>query len=166
MLNTVLWYFLRSWVLESQSGRNTGTKIRGDMISKLISGYLFNYGISLDWDGVSHDRPSYMRKGAFKPCECKMCFFCVKGLTNGITHRPSKTGKVVVQYKCGTRVKTNQCMGERVDLGLGCSYCRMCYRKLLGTTATEQEATVRRRMCRASRIGCPICNEPICKECW
>ena len=34
-------------------------------------------------------RPSYMRKGAFKPCECKMCFFCVKGLTNGITHRPS-----------------------------------------------------------------------------
>ena len=42
MLNTVSWYFLRSRVLESQSGRNTGTKIRGDMISKLISGYLFS----------------------------------------------------------------------------------------------------------------------------
>ena len=42
MLNTVSRYFLRSRVLESQSGRNTGTKIRGDMISKLISGYLFS----------------------------------------------------------------------------------------------------------------------------
>ena len=114
---------------------------------------LLNYGIGLDWDGVSRDKPSYMRKGAFKPCECKMCFFCVKGLTNGITHCPSKTGKVEVQYKCGTRVKTNQCMGERVDLGLGCSYCRMCYRKLLGTTASEQRAVVRKRMCRASRMG-------------
>ncbi len=42
MLNTVSWYFLQSRVLESQSGRNTGTKIRVDMISKLISEYLFS----------------------------------------------------------------------------------------------------------------------------
>jgi hypothetical protein len=48
---------------------------------------LLNYVISLDWDGEPRERPSYMRKGAFKPCECKMCFFCVKGLTNGITYR-------------------------------------------------------------------------------
>jgi len=124
---------------------------------------LLNYGIGLDWDGESRERPSYMRKGAFKPCECKMCFFCVKGLTNGITHRPSKGAKVIVEYKCKTRVKTNQCTTERVDLGIGGHYCRMCYRKL---PITELKAQVRKKMCRTSRMGCPICKEPICKECW
>jgi len=127
---------------------------------------IMNYGVGLHWDGKSATRPNFMRQGAFVPCDCDKCFFCLNNITSGITHRPSKTEKVVVQYKCGTRVKTNQCTGERVDLGLGCNYCRMCYRKLLGTTASEQRAAVRKRMCRASRMGCPICNEPICKECW
>jgi hypothetical protein len=81
---------------------------------------LLNYGIGLDWDGESRERPSYMRKGAFKPCECKMCFFCVKGLTNGITHQPSKGAKVIVEYACGMRVKMDKkCTSERVDLGFG-----------------------------------------------
>jgi uncharacterized membrane protein len=33
---------LPSRILESQSGRNIGTNIRGDMFSKLILGYLFS----------------------------------------------------------------------------------------------------------------------------
>ncbi len=45
---------------------------------------LLNYGVGLDWDGVSEERPSYMRTGAFKPCDCKKCFFCLQGHTNGI----------------------------------------------------------------------------------
>jgi hypothetical protein len=61
---------------------------------------LLNYGIGLDWDGVSANRPSYMRIGAFKPCDCKKCFFCLKGHTNGIAHRPQKQAKVTVEYKC------------------------------------------------------------------
>ena len=73
-----------------------------------------------------------VRKGAFKPCECKMCFFCVKGLTNGITHHPSKGAQVIVEYKCGTRVKTDQCTNVRVSLGMESgTYCQMCYRKSL-----------------------------------
>jgi hypothetical protein len=51
---------------------------------------LLNYGIDLDWDGVSGKRPSYMQTGAFNPCDCKKCFFCLKGHTNGITHCPRK----------------------------------------------------------------------------
>ena len=93
---------------------------------------LLNYGIALDWDGESCERPSYMRKGTFKPCECKMCFFCVKGLTNGITHWPSKGAKVIVEYACGTRVTTNKCTDMRVSLGLSSGkHCRICYRRQL-----------------------------------
>jgi hypothetical protein len=35
-----------------------------------------------------------------------------------------------VAYKCGTRLKTNKCTGERVSLGMGkqSRYCAMCYR--------------------------------------
>ena len=125
---------------------------------------LLNYGICLDWDGESRDRPSYMQKGAFKPCECKMCFFCVKGLTNGITHHPSKGKKVIVEYKCGTCVTTNKCTDVRVSLGLSLGkYCRMCYGKQL---TTELSATERRKTSRTSAMGYPICKEPICKECW
>jgi len=41
--------------------------------------------------------------------------------------------------------------------------CRMCYRKQL---TTELSAKDRRKTSRTSRMGCPICKEPICKECW
>jgi hypothetical protein len=74
-----------------------------------ITQSLLNYGIGLDWDGVSGKRPSYMRTGAFKPCECKKCFFCLKGHTNGITLCPRKQAKVTVEYKCGMRVITKKC---------------------------------------------------------
>jgi hypothetical protein len=87
---------------------------------------LMNYGISTEWKDTTEARPNFIRQTAFLPCDCKKCFFCMNGFTNGIQHRPSKKAKVVVQYKCGTRVKTNQCTGEQVDLGLGCTYCRMC----------------------------------------
>ena len=62
---------------------------------------LLNYGIGLDWDGESRDRPSYMRKGAFKPCECNMCFFCMKGLTNGITHQKVRKLSWSISAECG-----------------------------------------------------------------
>ena len=125
---------------------------------------LLNYGIGLDWDGESRERPSYMQKGAFTPCECKMCFFCVKGLTNGITHWPSKGAKVIVEYACRIRVKTDQCTNMWVSLGMESgTYCRRCYRKQL---TTELLAKERRKRCRTSAMGCPICKELICKECW
>ncbi len=39
----------------------------------------------------------------------------------------------------------------------------MCYIKQL---TTELSAKDRRKTNRTSRMGCPICKEPICKECW
>ena len=49
-----------------------------------------------------------------------------------------------------------------VDLGKGCSYCRMCYRNT-GMTSSNAE---KKKKCNMSRLGCAICREQICKECW
>ena len=52
----------------------------------------------------------------------------VQRITGNITHPPKKKQKVTVAYKCGTRLKTNKCTGERVKLGLKLGrYCGMCY---------------------------------------
>ena len=57
-----------------------------------------------------------------------------------------------------------QCTDVRVNLGLKAGkYCRMCYRKQLPTGLSAKE---RQKRCRTSALGCSICKEPICKECW
>jgi hypothetical protein len=79
-------------------------------------------------------------------------------------HPPTKKAKVTVEYKCGTCVTTNKCTDVRMSLGMQSGiYCRMCYRKQLTTELSPKE---RRKTCRTSAMGCPICKEPICKECW
>ena len=91
-------------------------------------------------------------------------FFCLKGITSDITHPPKKKQKVTVAYKCGTRLKINRCTGERVNLGLKSGrYCGMCYRKQV---STELKAKERKGRCRTSSLGCAICKQPICMECW
>jgi hypothetical protein len=124
------------------------------------------YGISLEWDGKSKARPSFMPKRSLVPCDCNKRFFCVNGLTNGITHWPSKKAKVTVEYNCATQVTINKCkkIKDRVSLGLKSGrYCRICYRKQITMDLLSHQ---RANRCRTSVMGCPICKEPICKECW
>ena len=102
-----------------------------------------------------------MRTGDFIPCNCKKCYFCLNGHTSGIAHANRKRPPVV-EYKCGTRVKTKQCSVVRVDLGMGGSYCRMCYMNTEMTGSTAEK----KKKCRTSRLGCVICREVICKTCW
>ncbi len=119
MLNTLSWYFLLSRVLESRSGRNKGTKIRVAMDFQIDLGIsLLDYGICLDWDGVLGKRSSYMQTGAFKPGECKKCFFCLNDYTHGITYCQQKQPKVTVEYACGTRVKRTKRTHDPVSLGI------------------------------------------------
>jgi hypothetical protein len=84
-------------------------------------------------------------------------------MRNGIYHRPTKKQQVTVEYACGTRVTINKCTSEWVHLGRGANYYWMCYCRLLTIELTAKE---RKNMCRTSRMGCPICKEAICKECW
>ena len=47
-------------------------------------------GIEMDWTDVSDNskRPKWLRQKPFKPCLCKRCFFCKKGLTNMYGEQP------------------------------------------------------------------------------
>jgi hypothetical protein len=124
---------------------------------------VMNYRISVQWDVESDERSNFMRQDPFIPCDCNKCFFCLNGITTGIAHPPKKKAKVIVEFKCGTRVTTNKCTDERLSLGLSSGkYCWMCYRKQL---TTELSAKDRQQRCRTSAMGCLICKEPICKEC-
>jgi hypothetical protein len=124
---------------------------------------VMNYGIGLQWDGESDKRPNFMRQYHFVPCDCNKQMNGIS--TTGIAHPPTKKAKVTIEYKCGTRVTTNKCTVVRVSLGmqLGICYCRMCYRKQL---TTELSAKERMKTSRTSAMGCAVCKEPICKECW
>ena len=139
--------------LKSRDGR------REFQIDLAIS--LINYAIALDWDG-GDDRPSYMRKDAFEPCNCKKCIFCTNGHTGVIRGVDMKKRKSVFHYQCGGRLVSEGCTTERVNLNTGNQYCRMCYR--LQDTAVPSEQ--RKKNCHRSRLGCRQCQEPICKSCW
>ena len=119
----------------------------------------------MDWTG--EERPDYMRKDAFIPCDCDKCYFCLNGHTSGIAHAPKKREAhrpTAIVYKCNTRQKVETCkdVKERVDIMKNSKYCKMCYRKR-GKVGTAAE---RKKKCNTSRLGCPICKEHICDDCW
>eukprot|EP00956_Cyclotella_meneghiniana_P022021 scaffold40902_cov50-Cyclotella_meneghiniana.AAC.1 len=75
---------------------------------------LMNYGIGLDWNGdVNTQRPRWMRRLDFVPCDCEKCFFCVHNLTTGIDH---KRKNVTIQYACGSQRRTKKCTTDKVHL--------------------------------------------------
>lgn len=132
---------------------------------------IINYGISLDWDGKSKERPSYMRQAAFVPCDCGACFFCINGLTNGIAHkhtgkrRSSEGGGGSATKK--SRAVVECTMGKRVGLTLEDGspmkwndFCKKCLEKRDGKWKDKV------KNCPTSKLGCAKCNEPICRECW
>ena len=41
-------------------------------------------------------------------------------------------------------------------------YCKMCYRKQ-GKAGSKPQ---KKKKCNTSRLGCPICKEHICEDCW
>ena len=119
---------------------------------------LLNKGISMDW--VGEKMPEYVQVTEFIPCDCKKCYFYLHGYTSGIAHADKKrAAPTVVQYKCGTTLKTKKCSTERVNLEKGSCYCRMCYMK---QDKTLTYAT-KRKKCNTSRMGCEIFWELVCK---
>ena len=128
------------------------------------------FAISKAWDGKG-PRPSWMRQGAFVPCDCKTCYFCLNGHTTGIFHTAEKIKVKVVCAKSGLRQWTTKCLDVRVDLNKKCRYCKQCYRKLHGKVGTDGKllsTNTKKKKCNTSRLGCiqPGCNEHICEDCW
>ena len=55
---------------------------------------LMEFGIRYDWGDVNDPdkKPKWMRQMKSYPCDCKMCFFCKEGFTDGIYHKPQQQG--------------------------------------------------------------------------
>ena len=70
--------------------------------------------------------------------------------------------KIVANYRCGKRVTTTGCTEDRVNLSVGSGHCKMCYRN----QSNELSAPNKRKNCNSSRLGCPVCKETICGDCW
>ena len=121
---------------------------------------LMNYAIRNSWTNMDGPKPNWMRQLPPLPCECNKCFFCLNSLTTGIDHkRQKRTVTHFVQHD-RTRTKTVGCTDKRVDLQIGSNYCKQCYRERPGTREEKLDGI------NYSRMGCPSCEERICKECW
>lgn len=129
---------------------------------------LMNYGISKAWPDLNQPRPNWMRQTPFVPCECKKCFFCLKGLTTGIAHRENRSIRTTIVHHDGSRTVTTGCTEVRVDLELGSSYCRQCYRNApkYNEDGVKMTAVMKRKVCNSSRLGCSSCKEHVCDACW
>jgi hypothetical protein len=128
---------------------------------------LMNYALSLDLDGDrSSKQPDYTNKWEFTPCDCEKCFFCIHGLTSGVSHAGIKQ-ETIFDYQCGDRSVTKRCTEERIRLvkesskPMNGSYCRICVQnnKWEMTHRLKQKDTI------YSTMGYNQCREPICKAC-
>ncbi len=84
----------------------------------------------------------------------------INGHTNGVAHPDKKEFEVV--YAKEARIKTRGCIDARVKIQDNSDYCRMCWRKQKDDVKWE----VKRMMCKQTYLGCPQCDEPICKKIW
>jgi hypothetical protein len=123
---------------------------------------LMNRAISLDWK----DKPDWMRKSSYVPCDCKLCYFCKNGHTGGICSPRKK--ECMVQYKCGKRVRQSGCSEIRMKILNYSDYCHMCYAKQPDVKPNGEPNTweEKKANCKRSTMGCVACEEPICKGCW
>ncbi len=121
---------------------------------------LLNYAIRQDWEDHTEKKPLWMRRAPLIPCDCKLCYFCLEKMTNGIHHKP-KT-QVVIHHSDGIKTQTSSCTAERIKIRNRNSRCSMCYRKQ-DTSLTSKE---KKENCNTSRMGCPSCNEVVCDKCW
>jgi hypothetical protein len=86
---------------------------------------------------------------------------------HGANLQPKKID-YAVEYKCGKRLRQRGCSDVRVSIRKDTDYCRMCYRNHPGVDGdgNQMDYNAKKRTCKQSKMGCPSCEEPICKKCW
>ena len=82
-------------------------------------------------------------------------------------HQLEQARKTVLHHKDNSTTVTTGHTSYRVELLKGSQYCRQCYKVLKETDAGKGlSAKEKKKKCRASRLGCSTCDEPICEDCW
>ena len=124
------------------------------------------YAIQRDWDGDLDNeagKPAWMRQGRLMPCWCGACFFCIKGLTNGIDHKTATKPPPAHQVPV-------QCTGLRCRIRSACQHCSVCYKiqsqRYTGDLKGQEKFKYIRPSCAMTRNGCPSCNIEVCDFHW
>jgi hypothetical protein len=124
---------------------------------------LIDYGIRLDWKGDADNpkndagKPAWVRQVGLIPCDCKRCFFCRTGRTQGIDHKPLKRTRENVVPRGHARKREKVSKNGRV--------CQFCYKRLGEKYATMASAEKKMKSAR-STLGCRMCGLCVCGDCW
>ena len=122
---------------------------------------LMKAGIAMDWKDLTDkkQKPVCIRKHDWIPCNCKICFFCVNGLTCGVAHKTRGAKRNTPSHA------RPACSKDRMPMGTqNSSCCAMCIWR--GKAANPgMTLTKIRESCTQSRLGCLTCQEHVCEEC-
>jgi hypothetical protein len=130
---------------------------------------VLNRGIKLSFGELEdgEERPDFMRKTPFVPCDCDECYHCMNGHTNGIAH----ADRMIVEYgdSSGNKRKhvVTECDEERMSIerlqkGQKCQVCM----DALKISHPQLKYGDRRNLARTSTKGCRLCDQPVCEICW
>ena len=124
---------------------------------------LMNAGISHDWkdpkaNNKVSDRPLYVRKHDWIPCDCKRCFFCLNKMTCGVTHPNRGVKKQPKSYE-------RPACTPRMNLGGSSRYCEICVSEKTSVNPKKTLTEVR-KMCKQTTMGCKTCLAYVCKQHW
>ena len=111
-----------------------------------------------------------MRRTDFLPCQCKACYFCTNNHTNGIHHNQAKIifSPPDQSNKRKRTVTTTKCVDIAYEIETKPKYCKMCHANHSERikTSVDRHRRKNKRYSNQSKLGCPICRETICKDCW
>ena len=120
---------------------------------------LISRGIKMDWSDIADvdNKPVYMRKQDYVPCECNVCFFCTNRLTYGIDHK--KKGKR------RSRSHRPECPIKRAAVTETPRRCILCMINQRALDPTLDFDNLE-KLCKKTRLGCTTCEANVCAECW
>jgi hypothetical protein len=124
---------------------------------------MMTLGLEREW-GADGNPPSWARQVGFIPCGCGKCFFCEKGLTNGIMHKPRQAKK----RKSMTPNKTDCTRHVETETGK----CSACYQVKKERIEAKAAAAGRQASCtdfknaqNNARLKCLGCAKKFCSSC-
>lgn len=129
-----------------------------------LAQWLVAQGIRDDWT-VPANKPGWMRKMNLLPCDCKTCYFCVRGFTSGVQHKPKvsaaqKAEAAATATAAATAVKTHAWVQASSE-----NRCGLCLDAGTKKGLSGKARTDGARKSRYTCLGCDPTGRPICKKC-
>ena len=124
---------------------------------------LMNAGISRDWKDPKtnrkvSDRPLYVRKHDWIPCDCKRCFFCLNKMTCGVTHPNRGVKKQPMSHE-------RPACSPRMKIGKSSQHCEICVAEHSSANPDMSQRAVR-KLCKQTYLGCMTCKAYVCDKHW